>query len=211
MLQEVPSEVIQSYSGELRKKGDKREAQILYEYDCVYKILYDKAKQCELELPPLMLKTYVDHGAVTGLNKNCEDVRQNLQMVLQYIESADLYDLLVPASRDSTGRGGFKVTSNDPRLPTDVRTALNKCTETFITTVDKKAVRLRFLDLKDLDRAVVKQLHEKVSESKNTYEKRAQRAIAKTARDQKYLSRQFRTSFTLLRLPRYEGGGGAIE
>lgn len=220
MLTMVPGPIIQSYSGELKKKGDKREAQVrkilnvlttvllfcfpvLYEYDSVYKILYDKGLESGLDLPPLMLQAFVDHGAVTTLNKNCGDVQKNVQLVLQFIESTKMYDILVPAPRGYKGQEGYKINSNDSRLPSEIKAALTFCAATFISTLDGKSVRLRFLDIKDLDEGVAKKLKVKVLDCQNSYQKCALRAIKKIARDQNSLATEFKEYFKEIVSARY--------
>lgn len=66
MLTRVPTEVVRRYSGELRKEGDHREAQVLFEYDSIFKLLLETATEENLELPSLFKKPFIDHGSVTG-------------------------------------------------------------------------------------------------------------------------------------------------
>ena len=40
MMTSVPSEIVSRYSGELRKDGDHRESQILFEYDSTFNLLH---------------------------------------------------------------------------------------------------------------------------------------------------------------------------
>ena len=66
MMTSVPSEIVSRYSGELRKDGDHRESQILFEYDSTFNLLYEVATMNDIELPLLFKKQFIDHGAVTG-------------------------------------------------------------------------------------------------------------------------------------------------
>jgi hypothetical protein len=195
MLTKATSQDIASYAGELRKVGDEREAQVLKDYDAAYKMLKDKGVECGLQLPPLFEKEFVDHGALTSQNKNSEDIRNHLNIVLNFLERSNMFDLLLPASRDSKGQGGYKVNSNDPRFPPDIKTALNKCTETFSTTVGHKAVRLRFLDCQKLDPVLAKQLEVKVSASHHCYESWVVKYVNQIMRDRKIFGKSFVASF----------------
>ena len=193
MLERASGPEIRSYAGELRIEGDFREAQVLKEYDAVYKLLHDNGVECELQLPPLFKKEFIDRGAVTLQNKNIEDFMVNLNIVLDFLEKSDMFDLLV------TGKnGGYKVNSNDPRLPRDIRAALNKCTESFCTTVGQKPVRLRFLDSKKLDPRLAKQIEDKVSASNQSYESWAVKAVNRLKNDRKILAKLFASSFIQL-------------
>ena len=78
----------------------------------------------QLHLPLLFQKGFVDHGSMTNLNKNNEDVRQNLQLFLKFVDETDLYDIFVPTHREIGG--GYKVNSNDSRLPRNIKAALHK-------------------------------------------------------------------------------------
>ena len=66
MMTSVPSEIVSRYSGELRKDGDHRESQILFEYDSTFNLLHKIATVNDLELPLLFKKPFIDHGSVTG-------------------------------------------------------------------------------------------------------------------------------------------------
>ena len=94
MIQKADDPDVLSYSGELRRDGDWREAQVLFEYDKVFNVLKEKGLECELDLPPLFLKDYIDHGSLTLHNKNTDYIRVNMNIVLQYLESSGMYDLL---------------------------------------------------------------------------------------------------------------------
>ena len=196
MMKKIHTSETKLYDGELRKQGDDREAQLLKDYDAVFKTLLDKGLEHGLELPPLFEKDFIDHGALTSQNKNTEDIRANINVFLQFLDRSNLFDILVPSSRDSKGKGGYKVDGNDPRIPPDIRLALNKCTETFITTVRQKAVRLRFLDAQKLEKAVAKKIEEKVAALRNRYEIWVEKAVDKFAKDVQTLRKQFRDSFT---------------
>ena len=143
MLNKVSTAQTSSYNGELRKKDDDREAQVLFDYDEVCGHLMSKAKEHDLDLPPLLQKSYMDHGCVTGLHRGTDDTLEYLDTFLKYLVSSDMWSILIPFRL----RGkGYKIDMNDPRLPTDIKEAIINCTQSFVTTVDGKSVRRRFLD-----------------------------------------------------------------
>ena len=190
MMTKISTTETETYNGELRKVGDDREAQILYEYDNVYSRLDAKAKEHNLDLPPLFKKNFTDHRALTGHDRNIEASQANLQMFLNFLDSSGLYDLLVPASSSYKGRG-YKVNPNDPRIPREIKVALNNCTQTFRTTEDHKPVRRRFLDASKLDQDIAEQLEAKVSELLHTYESWLERRVMQIKKQRKSRRKQF--------------------
>ena len=184
MMTKISTTETATYNGELRKAGDDREAQCIYEYDNVYSHLDAKAKEHNLDLPPLFQKNFTDHGALTGHDRNKESSQANLQKFLNFLDQSGLYNLLVPSSSSFKGKG-YKVNSNDPRIPTDVRVALNNCTQTFSTTEDHKPVRRRFLDASKLDENIAEQLATKVSELLHTYQSWLERRVLQMKKQRK--------------------------
>ena len=202
MMEAASTAVTNSYNGELRIEGDDREAQVLMEYDAVYTELLEKGLKFDLELPPLFKKDFIDHGALTAHNRNSQDIRNNLTTVLQFLNSSDLFELLVPTSTYSKGHG-YKVNASDPRIPPDIKTVLKKCTENFSTTEGHKSVRRRFLDARKLDPADAKQLAEKVSATLHSYGSWLVKAINTMEKDRRKLINQFQMSFSELSLNRW--------
>ena len=171
---------------------------MLKDYDALYKMLLDKGLEHVLELPPLFQKEFIDHGSVTANNKSKEDTRTNLNAVLTFLDQENLFEILVPASRDSTGQGGYKLNANDPRIPSDIKVAITKCTETFVTKLRHKTVRLRFLASGQLDKAVAKKIQAKVAAVQNTYENWARRASEESTNKLQTLRRKFSTYISRL-------------
>ena len=171
---------------------------MLKDYDALYKLLLDKGLEHGLELPPLFQKEFIDHGSVTSNNKSKEDTRTNLNAVLTFLDQANLFDILVPASRDSKGQGGYKLNANDPRIPSDIKVALTKCTETFVTKLRHKTVRLRFLASGQLDTAVAKKVEAKVAAAQNTYDNWAKRVLEESTNKLQNLRRKFSTCISRL-------------
>ena len=102
---------------------------------------------------------------VSGLHNNSDNNQRSLYCFLDFVEKEGLYDIFSPSASNMKGDGGFKINSNDSRLIPEVRKYLYKCTRTFVSTVDNKSVRLRFLAKEDLDVERFEQLSEKVAES----------------------------------------------
>ena len=167
MLEKATSAEISAYNGELRKCNDEREAQLLLEYDKAYMILKERGNELGLNLPPLFLKEFIDHGSVTLQNRNEDDVKSNIKKVLDYIEVHDMYDILAESRK---GQGGYRIdASYITKVPSDVRDSIYKCTDSYITKVDGKTVRVRFINVKDLDPIYATQLKKKVAESRLNY------------------------------------------
>ena len=194
MLKKATSQEIAAYNGELRKENDEREGQVLADYDRFYKMLKEKVLECNLELPPLFRLDFIDHGALNRQNRNEEVIKDHLNTVLDFLERTGLFDVLVPASRDSEGQG-YKVNASDPRLPADIKAALSKCSETFCTTVAHKSVRLRFINCSKLDPNVAQQLEHKVFEANQNYEAWTEKAIDQMMKESRIHGRLFVSSF----------------
>ena len=90
-----------------------------------------------------------------------------------------MYDIFVPTASNMKGEGGFRINSNDPRLTPEIRKCLYKFTRTFVSTVDNKSVRGRFLGKEILDAEKVELLSENVAASMYTLDKLVKRWINK--------------------------------
>lgn len=101
----------------------------------------------------------------SGLHNNVDNNLSSLQIFLEFVEREDLYDIIAPTASNMKGEGGFRINSNDERLTPKVRKCLYKCTRTFVSTVDNKSVRVRFLGKENLDVERFERLSEKVAES----------------------------------------------
>ena len=86
----------------------------------------------------------------SGLHNNADNNLSSLQIFLEFVEREDLYDIITPTANNMKGEGGFRINSNDERLTPKVRKCLYKCTRTFVSTVDNKSVRVRFLGKENL-------------------------------------------------------------
>ena len=191
MMTRVSTAQTASYNGELRNDNDERQSQVLYEYDEVHSHLASKGREHNLELPPLFQKDFVDHGCVTGQYKSAKDTQADLDTFLEFIEQSDLYEILAPAS--SGMQKGFKVNHNDPRIPSKVKAALSRCTQSFTTKEELRTVRKRFLDISKLDPDVSKKLELKAFDSSNTYQNMLVRRIEKNQRLDRELAKNFQT------------------
>ena len=99
----------------------------------------------------------------------------SLQIFLEFVEREELYDIFAPTASNMKGEGGFRINSNDSRLTSKVRKCLYKCTRTFVSTVDNKSVRVRFLGKENLESTIscerefdverFERLSEKIAES----------------------------------------------
>ena len=191
MMEKASTPEIRSYSGELRIEGDERETLVLKEYDAVYRLLLSKGEEFSLELPPLFRKDYIDHGSLTSDNRSSSTTLAHLNTFLQFLDRSNLYELLVPCARYSKGHG-FRVNASDERIPLDIKTALNKCSETYSTTENQKKVRRRFLDIEKLDPSLIPSLEAKVAAACNTYEQWLLRRVTQMDEESKLLAKHFK-------------------
>ena len=190
MMEKVSTQETRSYAGELRIEGDERESQVLKEYDGVYRALLRKGQEFRLELPPLFKNNFIDHGSLTSENRTNSATKTNLNTFLQFLERSELYELLVPCTSYSKGNG-YKVNSSDSRIPSEIKTALNKCSQTYSTTEEHKSVRRRFLDIEKLDPALVNTIAAKVLAASNSYDQWLQRRVTHMHKDSQNLAKEF--------------------
>ena len=190
MMTKISTAQVQAYNGELRIEDDDREAQTLMDYDGFYTELLEKAREYKLDLPPLFQKNFIDHRSMTGYHQNKESSESNLRIFLEFLETSGLYDLLVPASSSYKGKG-YKVNPSDPRLPSQIKIALMKCTQSFSTSEGQKSVRRRFLDSGTLQQEVASQLEAKVLAAFHTYESWLIRRVTQIKKQGRDLGKQF--------------------
>ena len=83
------------------------------------------------------------------------------------MDDNDLLGILVPAIR----KGGYKIDMRDPVLTDEIRSRILKCTESYISTEEKKSIRYRFLSYGKLSQDLRNKLSLKLAETSNSYEK----------------------------------------
>ena len=105
------------------------------------------------------------YNTASGLHNNLDNNLSSLQIFLEFVEREELYDIFAPTASNMKGEGGFRINSNDSRLTSKVRKCSYKCTRTFVSTVDNKSVRVRFLGKENLDVERFERLSEKVAKS----------------------------------------------
>ena len=68
----------------------------------------------------------------------------------------------------TTRKVGYKVNLNDERLNGEIRNCIMMCSESFISTIEKKSVRLRFISTENVNEELKLMISRKVSEANNT-------------------------------------------
>ena len=82
------------------------------------------------------------------------------------LEANNLYGILSPIPR----KGGFKIQMNDERITSSIKACILKCSETYISTYEKKSVRVRYLNTEKLDKDMIQKISEKVTEARNSFQ-----------------------------------------
>ena len=72
LLPKVSNPEMEALDSVLKTPGDKREGQVLANYDRVYQHIRDKAMEYDIPLPPLFEKDSIDRTALTYFNTNKE-------------------------------------------------------------------------------------------------------------------------------------------
>ena len=66
-------------------------------------------------------------------------------------------------------KGGYKIDMSGPDITNEVRSCILKCTESYISTAEKKSIRYRFLSIGKLNQELRLKLSAKISEANNSF------------------------------------------
>ena len=102
----------------------------------------------------------------SGHYRVTEERESSLKKVLKFLDENKLFCIMIPTTR----KVGYKVNLNDERLNGEIRNCIMMCSESFISTIEKKSVRLRFISTENVNEELKLMISRKVSEANNTYQ-----------------------------------------